>query len=102
MGKPLNLREQAKRNWIPDGDSGNATLEEIQVGCLLRIADSVYLISHNYQELINDIIDKKRRVEYLEKALEKETHRAAAYKGLYQRKRNFKESWRRAFNKDVK
>lgn len=47
-----SLREASKTNWVSTNES--PTLEQINTGCLLRIADSVEKMALRHTELMRD------------------------------------------------
>jgi hypothetical protein len=48
-----NIKNQSKKNWLPE--SQNATIEEIKVGALQRIADSTEAMAANYIKMQDDL-----------------------------------------------
>lgn len=58
MGKTVDLRESSKTKWtlsLPDNQKGDYPGDaNIELGCLMRIADSVDLMAKNHAQLISD------------------------------------------------
>lgn len=79
-----NQREASKQNW-----TSSDTIEDINSGCLQRIADATELIAKNYTQLLKDIeshkadADKYKRLflEQLE-VRSKIYKRISAYQGV--------------------
>jgi len=55
-----SLRDKSRRNWVNEQDSN----ENIQLGCMLRIADATELMAKRYADLINERDQAKRSAEY--------------------------------------
>jgi hypothetical protein len=47
-----NYREESKGQWGQDTET--LTIEQLTMGCMLRIADAVELMAKNHAELIRD------------------------------------------------
>lgn len=67
-----NYRDESKINW---GTTGESTREDLQFGCLLRIADATEKIASNYTALQNEVKflkeqrdDLRRRRNHLERS----------------------------------
>ncbi|MCD9186751.1 MAG: hypothetical protein LUM44_09975 [Pyrinomonadaceae bacterium] len=54
-----NLKNVSRQGWGTVGE--NPTSEEIQTGCLQRIADALEVMSKNYVELLRQIEAEKAR-----------------------------------------
>ncbi|MCL5990561.1 MAG: hypothetical protein M1419_00460 [Bacteroidetes bacterium] len=50
MSEKISYRDMANINW----KTGNETYENIQLGCLLKIADNIEKMAHNYTQLISE------------------------------------------------
>lgn len=68
-----DLREWSKGRWLPN--SSKPDIEEIQSGCLQRIADATEMMSKNHDALVRDrdiykrlFRDSKDRIEQLERS----------------------------------
>lgn len=78
MGKPINLREASKVNWeTPSTDKEYPGDTNIQLGCLMRIADNTDKMAANYIQMENELKLYKRWYEE-EKAKSKNLERRNA------------------------
>ena len=67
MGEFKSYREESKTNWGTRNEAP-LTIEQIQCGCMLRIADASEYMSRNFVSLQNDLEStKKSRDYYMEK-----------------------------------
>ena len=73
------LREFSRDRWVPTFKP-KPTKEEIQLGCLLRIADATEVMSKNYQRLLDQLEWSKRQVESYKEKAEYRKHRIAGLK----------------------
>lgn len=55
-----SYREESKTNWGTNDQPAGLTIEQIQTGCLLRIADASELMARNYLQLQSDLNMYKR------------------------------------------
>lgn len=86
-----SFKEQSKLNWLSRSDLPISE-EQLQIGCLQRIADATEVIAKNYNQLLEEVekyrrwyLDERERREALERSLR--TH-----KGKYTRVKNELES----------
>lgn len=56
-----DYREASRTNWGSERAGEGLNLEQINTGCLLRIADAVELVSRNYSDLLSQVELYKRR-----------------------------------------
>jgi predicted nuclease with TOPRIM domain len=70
-----SYREGSKTNWGSETGSEGMTLEQINTGCLLRIADATDKMAQRHTELIEQrdrferwYKNEQKRVEYLERS----------------------------------
>ena len=78
-----NYKEKSKSSWgrnVPDGEG--LTLEEIQIGCLQRIADATEGMSQNYLKLQQEYDYLKGRKEYWQQEVEAARRQVASMKGV--------------------
>lgn len=76
-----NYREETKKNW-GSNDPDSLTLDQIQTGCMLRIADATELMARRYQDLIDDRDRYKRWYENQQQENAKLVRSNNAYKGI--------------------
>jgi hypothetical protein len=80
------LREASKGNFNTNftgaNPNGGVTFQEIQAGCIQRIADAIELTAKNYLRLQSDLEYYKRRSEELQARNKILERRIAAQKGL--------------------
>lgn len=69
---PEPLRDKSRRNWKSD----DSTTENIQLGCLLRIADATELMAKRHTDLIKELEwmsevcqERGERIRQLERSL---------------------------------
>lgn len=80
-----SLREQSRIDWGHDIDKA-ITLEQINTGALLRIADAVEKMAQSYDNLIRDRDWQKRQRERAESDLATERRRTAALRGVLKKR----------------
>ncbi len=73
-------REGSRTNWGSDQDS-SLTIEQINCGALLRIADATELMAKRYQELINQREQFERSANYWRAQHDRMQRRLIAAKG---------------------
>jgi hypothetical protein len=71
------FREANKINWGADEKAG-CTLEEINTGALLRIADATEMMAKHHLELQKDLDYWKNRAKDAERRLDRERRRVTA------------------------
>lgn len=76
-----NYREETRTNWGAHQD-GNLNLDQINTGCMLRIADATEVMAKRHQELIDDRDRYKRWYDNEVKLNAKLRRSNNAYKGL--------------------
>ena len=74
------FQEIAKGKWTPDKDVPMSQ-EALQVGALLRIADSMEIIAQDYRRLIQENELLRNQIKHLVADLKTERRRVAAYRG---------------------
>lgn len=72
-----NQREHSKQNWLSSG-----TVEEINSGCLQRIADATEAIAKNYNSLLNQVEALKRDVNYYRDDRDRKDRKISALRGV--------------------
>ena len=78
-----NYREESRKNWGRDMEENDKlTLDQINTGCLLRIADAVEKMSGSYAALINDRDYYKRRFDEEREATRRLNRSNLAFKGV--------------------
>lgn len=75
-----NYRDASKENWGTKEE--NLTLEQINTGCLMRIADASEKMATNYIKLENDYKYMKERRDYYEKKYNEAQRKISALKGV--------------------
>jgi 4-hydroxy-3-methylbut-2-enyl diphosphate reductase IspH len=63
MGK--SFKDESRINWVSD-HTGNLTQTEIELGCMMRIADALETIAKNHDQMENEICYLKERKKVLE------------------------------------
>jgi hypothetical protein len=58
----VNMKESTKINWVVETSSGDDYPgdKNIELGCLMRIADATEKMASNYQKMENDLAMYKR------------------------------------------
>lgn len=74
-----NFREESRKNWSREAQ---ATMDDIKVGCLQRIADACELTAKRHQELIAANERLERSLKYHRDEAERLARRLNAMKGL--------------------
>lgn len=80
-----SYREESRKNWGKDSSNGNLTLEQINTGCLLRIADAVELMAKRHKELIDSNEYLQRRHREMNAEIERLKRQRAALRGAITR-----------------
>jgi len=80
----VTYQEISKAKWKP---AEPVTQDSIQVGALLRIADSMDIIAQDYRRLIQENELLRNRVKHLAADLNTERRRVAAYRGRIHREK---------------
>ena len=89
-----SYREESRKNYGQDSapDEG-LTLDQLNAGALLRIADASEAMARNHNELIEDLERERRWRKDAERSLERERRAGAAYRGHIKRlKRELEEA----------
>lgn len=84
-----SYREESRNNW---GTKQTATLnhEQIQTGCLLRIADATEVIAKEHQRLIESAKYQKTKADRLQRELDTARRSNAALRGHIKRMKKVK------------
>lgn len=85
-----SYRKESRINYGTSRNTDSLNLEELQTGCLMRIADATEKMASNFTQLQNEVERYKRiQAKHVSEiaTLEK---RVAAYKGLVKRLKNGK------------
>lgn len=82
----VGFRQRSRADWGTD-ELNQLTLEQINTGAVLRIADAVEKVAKRHDELIDDRDYWKRRALESERRLDTERRRTAALRGVVKRKR---------------
>jgi len=77
-------RDESRINWGTESNKG-LTLEQINTGALLRIADASEKMAQRHTELIRDRDYWERRCRNAEESLNQERRRTAALRGHLKR-----------------
>jgi len=79
----LNYKEHSKRNWgkKAQDESEGLTLEQINTGCLQRIADATEIMATNYVQLQRDLDNYKRWYKDANERVDKRDKTIAALRG---------------------
>jgi len=84
MKEILFYRKESKIDYrLPD--DGVVTAETLQVGALLRIADSMEIVAQDYRRLIAENESLRNRIKGIVADLKTERRRVAAYRGRLHR-----------------
>lgn len=73
----------SRRNWGNSDDRFN--IDQLNLGCLQRIADAVELMAQNYQQLVADRDSWKRRAEQSDACAERVVRSNRALRGVITR-----------------
>lgn len=84
-----SYRTESKDDWGTTSE-GPLTLEQINTGALLRIADAVEVMAKRYVDLIMDKERAEARAAVLQSRIDKEEHRVRGLRGALTRQRNRK------------
>lgn len=62
MSKQVSMKDSTKTNWFtePANEHGYPGDKNIELGCLMRIADATEKMASNYQRMENDLAMYKR------------------------------------------
>jgi len=82
-----DLKELSKQNWVPKSENG-PTDEEIQTGCMQRIANATELMATNYLKLQSENDYLRNRNRNLQDDNDHLRRSANTYKGKYNRLKN--------------
>lgn len=81
-----NYRDATKANWGTSDDK--LTLEQVNTGCLLRIADAIEKMASNYQRMENELAMYKRRHNEEKEYKERHWRTIRAMKGVITKLKN--------------
>lgn len=76
-----SFKEDSRQPWGYDGDKRTSTLEEVNTGCLQRIADATEVMAKNYLQMQSDLNYYKKRSEDLQKRVESRDNTIKSLKG---------------------
>ena len=79
-----SYRDESRVNWGTKRDD-NLNLEQIQVGCLLRIADASEAMAKEHNRLLASEKYQREKANWLQQELETERRRSAALRGHIKR-----------------
>ena len=79
-----NYKSESRKDWGQD-TNGSLTIEQINCGAILRIADAVELMAKNYLQLQHDAAFYKRKYQEQQKEIESLTRSKNAYSGHVKR-----------------
>lgn len=60
-----DYREQSRSKWGTDEDTGSISRDQLQLGCLIRIADAADQLNRQITSLLNERDRHKARAEQL-------------------------------------
>lgn len=79
-----NFRDESRVNYGLTSDR-NLTQKDLQLGCLLRIADASEVMAKNHNRLIDEARHQTNRADRLQRELDTERRRSAALRGHIKR-----------------
>lgn len=82
-----SLKEQSRKDWVLSHSQDKADNEQIQIGCLLRIADASEAMAKNHNELISQRDMYQRWHQDAFARLQRSERRLAATKGVVTKQR---------------
>lgn len=74
-------RDESRKNW-GNTDSGNLTIQQINTGALLRIADASEAMAKNHNDLISTVAYWRGRAERAEQCSARLARTVAALRGV--------------------
>lgn len=74
-------RELSKQNWELGDDHLGQNIKDLELGCLLRIADATEVMAKNYNKLLDDTAHYKGRLESEQEITKRLMRRIAGLKG---------------------
>lgn len=87
MSEWKSYKDQSRNiNWGTDSES--LTLDQINTGSLLRIADSMELLSKKYSDMEKENFYLKKQIEYLKAERRKLSKQASGLRGVITRNKN--------------
>lgn len=81
-----NYRDESRGQWGQNTET--PTIEQLTMGCMLRIADATELMAKNYAELIAERDQALRSEAYWRDLYEKCSRRRSALKGVVTKLKN--------------
>lgn len=89
MGKDFkNYKDESRKNWGTKEVDKQLTLEQVNTGAILRIADSLERIEQPYLQLINENQYFKRKCDRLQDEVERLRFSNRGLKGAYTKLKN--------------
>lgn len=86
-----NFKEESRKDWGNEFAEGkNLTIEQLNIGCMLRIADATEAMTKNHVQMQYDIDWYKKRVANLEERLKHLDHSNRALRGTITRMKKSK------------
>lgn len=79
-----NYKDESRRLWIRT-DGENPTLEQLQLGCMQRIADASEAMAKDHVRLLNDAKWQREAKERLQKTCDRLARSNAALRGYIKR-----------------
>jgi hypothetical protein len=76
-----NFRAESRKEWNRPGIGVQPSTEDLNLGCLQRIADATELMAKRYDELINAKRRAEENAEYYEGLYRRADRRVSAAKG---------------------
>ncbi|MGG5486284.1 hypothetical protein [Gaetbulibacter sp. PBL-D1] len=83
-----NFKQESRKNYGSSNEQKSASLEQLNTGCLQRIADSLEKIENPYQELLETNEYLRRRYRKLSSDIETLRYQNRALKGVITRMKN--------------
>jgi hypothetical protein len=85
MPQMINIREASKVSWESPPQNGSEVYPgdtNIQLGCLMRIADATEKMAGNYIQMENELKLSKERIDKNTNYIKKLERRVASYQGV--------------------
>lgn len=82
MSNTKNYREVSRFNFGKLSDGESVSIEELQIGCMQRIADASELMSKNYLQMQSDMDWFRRKLQQERDDNKRMARRIAAYQGI--------------------
>lgn len=78
-----SYKEESKKDW--GTSASNLTLEQVQAGAFLRIADATEKMAINYTKMLNDLNWYKEKYDEKSQEIERLNNTIRGYKGYLKR-----------------